>query len=243
MSAQPIAVPPGGSGNRNARVGAKTPKANAIFVHKYLVFYNMASCLLWAMVLLRFTVLYPLVGYEFVAEGVDDFLRWVQTLMILDVVHSAIGLVRSPVMTTAMQIASRLLVVWGVLYPFPEVGQSFAFSTCTVAWCITEIIRYLFYTLTLMRGSQGVPKWLVWIRYSAFYILYPLGAGSEWVLVLLSVPEAEIFSTLYALILKVTLLIYIPGFYVMFTHVMRQRKKALSSVKVASEALENKKRV
>lgn len=241
MATQTTAAPL--AGDSNARIGVKKSKAADAVIKKYLIMYNGASCLLWALVLLRFSVLYPLVGYEFVSEGVDDFLRWVQTLMILDVVHSALGLVRSPVTTTVMQISSRLLVVWGVLYPFPEVGQSFAFSTCTVAWCITEIIRYLFYTYTLKRGSHGVPKWLVWIRYSAFYILYPLGAGSEWILVLFSLPEAEIFSTIYALILKATLLIYLPGFYVMFTHVMKQRKKALSAAKKSEDLLEHKKKV
>lgn len=208
-------------------------------IRKYLITYNAISGFFWAAVLLRFSILFPLVGTKFVSGGLNDFLRWVQTLMVLEVVHSALGLVRSPVVTTIIQVSSRLLVVWGVLYLFPEVGQSIFFSTCTIAWCITEIVRYTFYVYTLRRptGSAttgAVPYWLTWIRYSAFYVLYPMGAGSEWLLILLSLPEAEQFSTLYTLFLKANLLIYIPGFYVMFTHVLKQRKKVLGGSSVNS---------
>lgn len=197
-------------------------------ITKYLIAYNAVSGFFWAAVLLRFAVLLPLVGPKYVAGGLADFLRWVQTLMVLEVAHAALGLVRSPVATAAIQVASRLLVVWGVLFLFPDVGQHPAFSTCTVAWCVTEIVRYSFYVFSLARpGPGGVPYWLTWIRYSAFYVLYPLGAGSEWVLILVSLPEAEQLSTWYTLLLKASLLIYIPGFYVMFTHVMKQRRKVL----------------
>jgi hypothetical protein len=45
-----------------------------------------------------------------------------------------------------------------------------------LAWSITESIRYAFYACSLL-GFQ--PKPLLWLRYNTFYILYPLGAGSE----------------------------------------------------------------
>lgn len=38
----------------------------------------------------------------------------VQTCALLEVLHSALGWVRSPVATTAAQVASRLFLVWGV---------------------------------------------------------------------------------------------------------------------------------
>ncbi|KAF5096133.1 hypothetical protein D0Z00_002878 [Geotrichum galactomycetum] len=208
---------------------AKGSKGPSPLVHKYLVAYNAVSGFLWAAVLARLVILYPLVGSDFVFEGLDEFTRWVQTLMLLEVVHSAIGLVRSPLVTAAMQVASRILVVWGVLYLFPNVGTSFAFSTCVLAWCITEILRYSYYVYTLVRPGD-VPYLLTWFRYSAFFILYPLGAGSEWILVLLSLPEAQKYSTIYSLFLKAILLIYIPGFYVMFTHVLAQRRKVFRNL-------------
>lgn len=198
-------------------------------VQSYLVAYNAVSGFLWAGVFLRLVILFPLVGSRFVSGGLEEYTRWVQTLMLLEVVHSAIGLVRSPLVTAAMQVASRILVVWGVLYLFPNVGTFFPFSTCVLAWSITEMLRYSYYVYTLTR-PKSVPYWLTWLRYSAFYVLYPLGAGSEWLLILISLPEAERYSTLYALVLKATLVIYVPGFYVMFTHVMAQRKKVFRNL-------------
>lgn len=221
----------------------KSARSSGILIQKYLITYNFVSAALWAFILIRLLLLLPLVGIKFVSGGLDPMLTYVQTLMIMDVVHSFLGLVKSPPVTAAMQVASRLLVVWGVLYPFPDVGQHWSFTTCVLAWTITEIIRYTYYGLSLMPVSTSatsalkssgslVPYWLTWLRYSAFYILYPMGAGSEWILILLAVPEASReISTAYSLALKASLLIYIPGFYVMFTHVLKQRSKALAKAK------------
>lgn len=45
-----------------------------------------------------------------------------------------------------------------------------------LAWSVTECIRYAFYALSLLGFA---PKPLHWLRYNTFYVLYPLGAGSE----------------------------------------------------------------
>lgn len=45
-----------------------------------------------------------------------------------------------------------------------------------LAWSSTEVIRYTFYFFSLL--SIQIPA-LNWLRYSTFYPLYPLGAGSE----------------------------------------------------------------
>jgi len=55
-----------------------------------------------------------------------------------------------------------------------------------LAWSTTEVIRYAFYTLSLARNT--VPGVLVYLRYTTFYILYPLGASSEALLILASLP-------------------------------------------------------
>lgn len=45
-----------------------------------------------------------------------------------------------------------------------------------LAWSLTEVIRYSFYAASLL-GSE--PHFLLWLRYTTFFALYPIGAGSE----------------------------------------------------------------
>lgn len=44
------------------------------------------------------------------------------------------------------------------------------------AWSATELIRYPFYAFNLVNMN---PYILLWLRYTTFYILYPVGAISE----------------------------------------------------------------
>lgn len=53
-----------------------------------------------------------------------------------------------------------------------------------LAWSATEVVRYSFYGFTLL---EKIPSWLLWLRYTTFYLLYPIGATSE---------AAGIYSTL-----------------------------------------------
>lgn len=55
---------------------------------------------------------YPRIGTE---------TAFVQSFAILEVLHAALGWVRSPLPTTAAQVASRLFLVWGITEQFVEV--------------------------------------------------------------------------------------------------------------------------
>ena len=57
------------------------------------------------------------------------------------------------------------------------------------AWSVTEVIRYSYFFVNLQ--GCGVPEWLTWLRYNTFYVLYPVGITSEWVLVVKASREAE----------------------------------------------------
>lgn len=94
-----------------------------------------------------------------------------QSLALLEVVHSLVGLVRAPLLTTAMQVASRLLLVWGIMAQFggdivgakaTQLGD-YAYLGCVAAWGVTEVIRYGFFALTI--SGFGVPSWWTWLRY------------------------------------------------------------------------------
>jgi len=67
-------------------------------------------------------------------------------------------------MTTVMQVASRLLLVWGVVNNFPnETALSPVYSSMLIAWSVTEVIRYSFFAMNLWTGG-AVPSMLQWLR-------------------------------------------------------------------------------
>ncbi|KAJ9110645.1 hypothetical protein QFC19_001474 [Naganishia cerealis] len=113
-------------------------------------------------------------SYAYKALG--PIVVWTQTAALLEVVHAATGAVRSSPVTVGMQVASRVWMVWGVVEQRPETHANPLFTSMILAWSITECTRYAFYLLALLHLE---PRALLWARYNLFYILYPLGAGSE----------------------------------------------------------------
>ena len=59
---------------------------------QYLIGYNLTCAVLWTAVLGRVILLIPLVGFSNVHGGVGEFTKWTQTVALLEVVHSALGM-------------------------------------------------------------------------------------------------------------------------------------------------------
>jgi very-long-chain (3R)-3-hydroxyacyl-CoA dehydratase len=112
----------------------------------------------------------------------------------------------------------------------------------TIAWSITECIRYSYYALNLVNLG---PSWLVWCRYvhmgfgiwdlkapmnrrtanstnfflyiyacysyTFFFILYPVGAGSEAMEIYQAIPFAHNIHPAYSYFLWAMIAIYPPG--------------------------------
>ncbi|KAK6438715.1 hypothetical protein LTR95_005076 [Oleoguttula sp. CCFEE 5521] len=200
----------------------------------YLILYNAISAALWANILTQVLVLALGEGYGGVFEGTDEFVRVVQSLAGMEVVHSAIGLVRAPLLTTLMQVASRFLLVWGIAFFFPgSTALSPAYTSMLLAWSLTEVIRYSYFVINLTYGF--VPDAITWLRYNTFLVLYPLGIGSECWLVYRAMGEAGkaggegVFGGNAAVWwgLVGVLAVYVPGSWVLFTHMLGQRGKVM----------------
>ena len=90
---------------------------------QYLTAYNALCLVLWSTILGRTVLLVPSLHahdkLHGLLEAVFPLLKITQTLALVEVVHAATGLVRSSPMTTALQVASRLFIVWGVLNHLP----------------------------------------------------------------------------------------------------------------------------
>lgn len=164
----------------------------------YLFLYNAGSLALWSSLTIRLVLLLiprllatATTGQSNENENENNLfstlfsphLLYTQSLAGLEILHSLFGLVRAPVITTAMQVASRLLVVWGILWMFASEegfgggegvirgsGGELAFVGCLVAWGITECIRYGFFALQV--SGFGMPAWLTWLRFVFFFFFF-----------------------------------------------------------------------
>lgn len=179
-------------------------------------------------------------------ENCELPLKVSQTVAIMEVIHAMLGIVRSPVMITATQVASRLWVLWGIVNLAPEATTTsvvtlgfinLSLVTLLTAWCLSEIIRYGFFALKEI-GSQ--PRVMVWLRYSGFLVLYPLGVSSELAMVWLALPVIRLkglwsialpnpinFSLSYDVICVLAVGAYLPGFPQLFGYMLKQRRKVL----------------
>ncbi|PFH60668.1 hypothetical protein XA68_10580 [Ophiocordyceps unilateralis] len=195
----------------------------------YLILFNAASAVAWAVVLCRTVTIFSVLGPLFVYDGVGVWTKWTQTLAALEVLHSLLGIVRAPFFTTLMQVSSRFLLVWAIVDRFPFLALSPAYSSMLVAWSSSEVIRYSYFTLSL---SGFAPSFLTWLRYSTFWVFYPIGILSECVLIYKASAHCVPLEryTLYAV-----LAIYVPGSYVLYSHMIAQRRKVMRSLKAKDD--------
>ncbi|KAI1101992.1 PTPLA-domain-containing protein [Jackrogersella minutella] len=224
---------------------AKPVKKASSVKNGYLIFYNAVSAALWLTVLSRVVGANLQGGPLVVYPAVGEFCKWTQTLASMEVLHSLLGVVRAPLFTTFMQVFSRYAIVWGITDLFPELahgsgsGDSYsssAYSSMLVAWATTEIIRYSYFALSLSSGGKP-PHALYWLRYHAFFILYPVGISSEAYLIWRAVePAKEAVSPLYSTVLfGYVTLVYPPAAYILYTHMMAQRRKVMKATKVSEK--------
>ncbi|KAG2226785.1 hypothetical protein INT45_005750 [Circinella minor] len=227
------------SGSSSSGKPREFSSGNQLFLFFYLLGYNNVSFIGWFWVMYATFFRLAVTKFQFhdVHEVVWPALILVQSSAFIEILNSAFGFVRAPVMTTAMQVASRLFLVWGVNYLFPEVRTHWAFSTMMIAWSVTECIRYSYYALNLI---GQVPKALTWARYNFFLVLYPLGVGSELTMVYQALSYAKEWNPLYYYFMIVVALIYIPGFPVLFSHMLAQRKKYLKGTYLVAEKKKRK---
>lgn len=116
-----------------------------------------------------------------------------------------------------MQVSSRILLVWFIVYPFPQLATSPAYTTMLLAWSITEVIRYSYFVLQLSNFTSGlIPDFFAWCRYNAFFILYPLGISSEcWLIYKAMGPAGSLaWGREIGWGLKWILGVYVPGEFV-----------------------------
>ncbi|OXV09779.1 hypothetical protein Egran_02459 [Elaphomyces granulatus] len=252
--------------SRNAS-SSSSSSSSGNTIRSYLLAYNSICFALWTTCTLRMVLLIPLLAPSGHSAAVfahlfSPLLVVTQSLAILEVIHSITGIVRAPVFTTLIQVGSRILLVWGVMYLFREGGRyvtpgegivggdyeglvgkgvqpgpgakvgDLAFFGCLAAWGVTECVRYGFFALQVW--GMGVPAWWTWLRYNTFYVLYPIGISSECILIWKALKPAAKLHPLYQWFLVAILVIYVPGSYILYTHMIAQRQRVMRGKKRAN---------
>jgi very-long-chain (3R)-3-hydroxyacyl-CoA dehydratase len=139
---------------------------------------------------------------------------------------------------TRAAVFSRLMVLWGISNVSPPSQMHWSFSLMAASWAAVEVPRYLYYVL---HEHGALPGWLKWLRYSLFIFLYPTGITGEVGQLLTSLsyirdhgvghyslPNAHNLAFNYYYVLFGLLATYVPGSYIMYSHMLRQRASQLS---------------
>jgi hypothetical protein len=191
----------------------------------YLIAYNFASALGWAYVLyLAVTCFHARDTPKDAWVKFGKPLMVVQTTMAMEILHALVGFVPSPVFVTALQVSSRLWVVWGATYYAPECQSHWSLYLMVISWCLAEVPRYLFYVSNLATGS--VPGLLFFVRYSAFMVLYPTGITGEIFQCVASLNHWATAAPVWHRGLQLILLAYAPGSPFMIGNMFGNRKSA-----------------
>lgn len=193
----------------------------------YLAGYNAVAFIFWLAYLIVFFsngLTLDTAGDELDKNIGLILLNIAQGLAILEILHAILKWVKSPVLSTAAQVFSRVLVVvlinvfiyLRLLFPITIAG----ITVVSIAWGITELVRYSFYFLSLFDKQ---PKALLWMRYTFFIVLYPTGVTGEW-LIIASPLVVHFAFNLYTAIVAVLALSYIYYFPVLYMYMWKQRK-------------------
>ncbi|KAI5965006.1 hypothetical protein KGF57_000799 [Candida theae] len=201
----------------------------------YLLLYNGASASLWAYILYRCSIDISHGYYSFHPGHGTPHKFMIATQLFnssFEFLHSVLGLVPTPIPTLLLQSFARLVILVGICFVIPESPANYniyTFAGLTLAWSITEIIRYGFYVLKL--GKFPVPYFVLWLRYSAFFVLYPLGLVCESATVYNSYQVVATRLPGYSKFLKYALPLYLPGFLYLYSYMIKQRRKVLTREK------------
>ncbi|NWZ19392.1 HACD2 dehydratase, partial [Asarcornis scutulata] len=209
----------------------------------YLVIYNVVMTAGWLVIAVGLVRAYLAKGsYHSLYYSIEKPLKFFQTGALLEgsllIPKYLPGIVPSSVVLTAFQVMSRVFLTWAVTHSVKEVQTEDCVLLFVVAWTITEIIRYSFYTFSLL---NHLPYLIKWARYTLFIVLYPMGVSGELLTIYaalpfvrqsglysISLPNKYNFSFDYYTFLILVMISYIPIFPQLYFHMLHQRRKVLS---------------
>ena len=205
---------------------------------RYLFLYNFIQLCGWCLFISK--VSYYLINSLSLQEiylNTHIILECCQYGAFLEIIHAILGIVKSNIFATSIQILGRITIVI-ILQFFPS-SVSYGYFLLSFGWSIIELVRYLYYILSLVQkdfSNFNIPYLLIWCRYSFFVVLYPIGVSGE----IITTWNAKKDFSKYILWkkhdFKLTLsdmvypayILYIPSLIFLYGYLFKQRKKVLN---------------
>eukprot|EP00070_Physeter_catodon_P044183 XP_028351077.1 very-long-chain (3R)-3-hydroxyacyl-CoA dehydratase 1 isoform X1 [Physeter catodon] len=233
------------------REAAGKMRRRGLLATAWLTFYNIAMTAGWLVLAIAMVRFYMEKGtHKGLYKSIQKTLKFFQTFALLEIVHCLIGIVPTSVLVAGVQVSSRIFMVWLVTHSIKPEAEPLAKERLgldiqneesvvlfLVAWTVTEITRYSFYTFSLL---DHLPYFVKWARYNFFIILYPVGVAGELLTIYAALPYVKKTGMLsirlpnkynvsfdYYYFLLITMASYIPLFPQLYFHMLRQRRKVL----------------
>ena len=173
-----------------------------------------------------------------------------QCLQVLDVVFSALKFTNNSVITTLLQVFSRVAMVISV-FPLlkpkdPKDGVCMGVFLCIMNWSMIEVIRFGFYAVKQASpsGDSALAKIFGHLRYNVFIFAYVLGVAGENIAVYHAVGELNALDLAgarlpwtirmpnkwnfvfdFKIFLMISPVFYLGGFPGLYIYMWRQRAK------------------
>ena len=203
----------------------------------YLILYNFIQFCGWFYFF--FIVTRNLISSKTIEEiylNSHLILQLCQYCAFLEVIHSLIGIVKSSVIITFIQIFGRIIIV-AILQYIPS-AVSKGYLLIYIAWSLVEMIRYIYYIMSLLQKEYNnfhIPYILIWCRYSFFVILYPIGVSGEMITVWNAkkyfnefvMYRGDKYDITLAYFVYPLWILYIPALIALYGYLFKQRKKVL----------------
>ena len=204
---------------------------------RYLFLYNFIQLCGWCLFISKVSYyLFNSISLQEIYLNTHIILECCQYGAFLEIIYTMLGIVKSNIFATSIQILGRITIVI-ILQFFPS-SVSYGYLLLSFGWSIIELVRYLYYILSLIQKdfiNFNIPYLLIWCRYSFFVVLYPIGVSGE----IITTWNAKKDFSKYILWknhdFKLTLsdmvypayILYIPSLIFLYGYLFKQRKKVL----------------
>ena len=204
----------------------------------YLILYNFLQLCGWSFFFFKgINLIINSKSFQEIYLDTHLILEYCQYGAFMEIIHSIIGLVRSSIFATSIQIIGRIIIV--VILQFFKSAISKGYLLIFFAWSIVEIVRYTYYIINLLQKEFvkfNIPYLLIWCRYSFFIVLYPIGVSGEMITVWNAkkdfskfiLYQGNNFNFTVANLIYPIWLFYIPALVYLYGYLFKQRRKVLN---------------